>query len=123
MIIEILGSPEKFVNETIEKVISELGKREGIRIINKDVAEAKKVEKFYSAFVDAEIEVDDLATLTNISFDFMPSSIEIIEPEKLEFDASGVQDFFNDLLARLHRYDMVVKNLRAENKVLRQTKR
>ena len=60
--------------------------------------------------------------LNEICFDFMPSVIEIIEPLDLKFESKDYEDFMNDLLARLHQYDFVVKNLRAENMMLKKEK-
>ena len=52
----------------------------------------------------------------------MPSSIEILGPSELKIDNLSMNGLLNDLIARLHRYDMFLKNLHAENIVLKQEK-
>ena len=52
----------------------------------------------------------------------MPSSIEIMDPIKLNINSNEVDDLLNDLLARLHNFTMFLKNLQAENIVLKREK-
>ena len=56
--------------------------------------------------------------LFGFCFDFMPSSLEIVKPETLKFDATKMNNLLNDLAARLHYYDMIVKQLRVRNMIL-----
>jgi hypothetical protein len=49
----------------------------------------------------------------------MPSSIEILEPEKIGGTREPLTNLLNDLIARLHQYDMLLKNLHAENLMLK----
>lgn len=118
IIIEILGSPEEHVRKVISDVMAELEKRD-IKILNKDISEPKKVEKFYSTFAEVEFKCKNLERLLDICFDFMPSVVEIIEPREFKFDPKILEDFLNDLLARLHKQSMVMRNLHAENVVMK----
>jgi|SRR3989344_2241460 len=114
IIIEILGSPEEHVKKVINEVMAELEKRD-IKILNKEVSEPKKVERFYSTFAEVEFKCKNLERLLDICFDFMPSVVEIIEPREFKFEPKILEDFLNDLLARLHKQSMVMRNLHAEN--------
>jgi hypothetical protein len=49
----------------------------------------------------------------------MPSSIEISKPEELNMKKSTIEDFINNLQARLHDVDMIVKKLKNENDFLK----
>lgn len=118
IIIEILGSPEEHVRKVINDVMSELEKRD-IKILQRDISEPKKVEKFYSTFAEVEFKCSSLERLLDVCFDFMPSVVEIIEPKKFEFAPKIMEDFLNDLLARLHRQSMVMRNLHAENVLMK----
>jgi hypothetical protein len=119
-IIEILGKPIEHVDETMKKVLTELASKEGLTVIEKEVAKTKEVESFFSTYVDLELKLDNLDRMIDFCFDFLPSSIEIIEPEKLELTAETMADFMNDLLAKLHQHSMVIRNLHAENTLLKQ---
>ena len=78
-----------------------------------------KMAGFWSVFSEIELKFDDINEITVFCFEYMPSSIEILEPEELKFESTNFAGFLNDLLARLHEYDMVVKNLQAENMIMK----
>jgi len=118
IIIEILGSPVEHVDKVMKDVVEELDKSE-INILKREISEPKKVEKFYSSFAEIEFKCKNLDKLLDVCFDFMPSVVEIIEPEEFRFDPKVLEDFLNDLLARLHRNSMVMRNLHAENVLMK----
>ncbi|MBI2507575.1 hypothetical protein HYV89_01345 [Candidatus Woesearchaeota archaeon] len=118
IIIEILGSPVEHVEKVMSNVMTELEKIK-IKILKKEISEPKKVEKFYSSFAEIEFKCDGLEKLLDICFDFMPSVVEIIEPKEFRFDPKVLEDFLNDLLARLHKHSMVIRNLHAENVLMK----
>ena len=49
----------------------------------------------------------------------MPSSLEIIKPHDFLMTNHEIAGFINDLQARLHNVDMVVKELKGENSFLK----
>ena len=118
-IFEILGSPKDHVEDTMKLVLDKIKEIEDVEIKSSETHEAKEVEgKLFSTFSEVEVQVKDIEVLMNICFNFMPSSVEILEPGKLLTDSNKLSNFFNDLLARLHKYDMLVKNLNAQNLVM-----
>ena len=119
MIIEILGTPKEHVSETIGKVMEEFRKRE-LEILEEYIDEVKEVEQFYSTFAEIIFKTESLKQFNDICFDFMPSVVEILEPLDMKFDSKTYEDFMNDLLARLHKHGMIMRNLHAENVHLKQ---
>ena len=120
VIIEILGSPKEHVEETINRVVKKIEDEEReIRLINGKSYEATEVKGLWSTFAELELEFNKLYDLIGFSFDYMPSVIEILEPERIDINMGDVNELLNDLLAKLHNYDMVTKNLSAENIVLK----
>ena len=120
VIIEILGSPKKHVEETINKVVKKIETEEkDIKLLNGKSYEATEVKGLWSTFAELELEFNNLYDLIGFSFDYMPSVIEILEPEKMNIEMGDVNELLNDLLAKLHNYDMVTKNLSAENILLK----
>jgi len=111
-VVEIAGSPKEHVEETMKKVLEKV--KENFDVTNEILYDAEKVNEFWSTFVDIEIEMKDMDKLLEFSFDFMPSSIEILEPSKFNINSSEIEDMLNDLLAKLHQYDMIIKNLNAQ---------
>ena len=117
IIIEVLGSPKEHVESTLKQVIDKLKEEPNIRLIRQTTYEAEQQDKtkLWSAFSEIELQADNVKKLMELCFDYMPSTIEIIEPAGMEIDTSEIADLLNDLMARLHRYDMVLKNIHAEN--------
>ncbi len=122
IVVEILGTPKEHVEETMKKVIENLKNEEGIKLLREITYEAEKIKEMWSTFSDLDIEVEDVPKLVGICFDYMPSSVEIIEPTKMNIETVTISDLLNDLLARLHKTDMMLKNAVAENQLLKQKK-
>ena len=120
-IIEILGAPKEHVEETMNKIVEMVKKNYAVR--DSMIHEAKEMDKFWSTFVEIELKIKKVDDLVGFGFDFMPSSIEILEPSRIDTDNLEMNNLFNDLLARLHQYDMVLKNLSAQNKLLQKQKK
>ena len=55
-----------------------------------------------------------------IIFGYMPSHIEIIEPENVTMRNSEMNLFFNELMRRLHQYDELAKGVMIERQILAQ---
>lgn len=118
IIIEIVGRPKEKVEEVIKERSETFEKQ--FTVLEKETAEAKKVsEKFFSSFVEAEILFKNFTELLGFTFDNMPSSIEIIEPEKITEDANLMNDLMNDLATKLHQYNEAILKLKAANALIK----
>ena len=117
IIIEIIGAPKEHVDQTLKDVEEHIKQQSDMKVIKNNFfkAEQMKDKPFFSAFLEDEIEFKDFDVLSGFIFDFMPSSVEILEPHIFEVPVSDLNTMLNDLIANLHQYDMIVKNLRAEN--------
>ncbi|MCD4759923.1 hypothetical protein K8R33_03475 [archaeon] len=115
-IIEIVGSPEAHVKETMEKVVTLIKEKKEYKLISVETSEPKESElpntnkkiNIYSTFSELEISFDNFEALMNFCFEFMPSSIDILEPLNLKIDSQEVNDSLNDLLARLHQQARII---------------
>lgn len=121
IILEVLGSPKEHVEETIKAVIKKLETEKRVKLIRQKTYETEQQEnkKLWSTFSEVEFQTDSIKNLMGICFDYMPSNVEIIEPAGMEMDSNDIMDLLNDLLGRLHKYDMVLKNLHAQNMVMK----
>lgn len=117
-IIEMLGAPKEYITSTLKAYVGRIGQDKDIVLLKERYAPAKKHEKLFSTFVELDMLVKDASTLAFFCFDYMPSSIEIIEPERITYRAADFAAFFNDMQTRLHKLDMVIKNLNAKEKML-----
>lgn|SRR3989338_9422043 len=115
LIIEVIGSPQAFVEETLKDVVVKLKEEKGVQLIKTDTYETEQLEnKFWSTFAEVELEAEDLRRLMGLCLDYLPSSVEILEPAGMDLDLSEVAHLVNDMLGRLHEYTLRIKNLQAE---------
>jgi len=123
IIIEIAGKPANYVTKVFDGVLKNLAKEKGIEIVKKKVHKAKKIEieknAVFSTFAEIEMLVMNMKKLIDITFDYMPSSVEIVAPLTLKLELNDVNGLINDLAARLHRYEQISKQLSFENEILK----
>lgn len=122
LIVEIAGSPESHVAETLQLLAKKFadGNPE-IKVIKADINPTKKIpdsEKFFSGFIEFEVEVASIAAMMGLIIDYMPSSIDIIGPENITESSINLAEILNDLAGRLHQYDATVKTLKAEKTII-----
>jgi chromosome condensin MukBEF ATPase and DNA-binding subunit MukB len=112
MIIEVAGRPPEYLVESIKAHIDKLNSFQGAKVVRSRFAEPRKLSEekdLYTTFSEVEIETISMQKLLDVVFEFMPSSIEILDPEEVVFSLQETTNFLNDLSARLHKYDDVAK--------------
>ena len=118
-IIEVAGFPKEHVEKSIQDIASQLDKNEEFKVISKEIEEVKEVNKMWATFIDTELEFENLKDLLKFNLYFLPSSVEIVEPEKLNIDTNEMSDFMNTMQAKLHEYTGAINKLIIENKFLK----
>ena len=121
-IIEMAGKPKEHLKEIMNIVINKIKEDKNIEIINKEISEAEEIKEqkgFFSIFGEFELLMSSMPVLIGFCFDYMPSSVEILAPEEMQFKARELNGFLNDLQAKLHRTDMGLKQLNMENQFLK----
>lgn len=137
MVIEVLGSPKEHVEQAMKQIIGKLENDKSIKLLNQTTYKAEEQEikeedrelmqktggklpenKLWSTFADIGLSTT-LKNIPDLCFNYMPSSIEILEPAELKMKSVELTDFFSDVQAMLHKLDMMVKNLNAENTILK----
>jgi len=120
-IIEVVGRPKEHVENTVKEHVDKIDKEEKLDIVKSEFAELKEQEdektkeKFWHTFVELELWSKNLPSLIDFCFDYMPSSIEIIEPKELHLKEREFSGFLNDLQGNLHRMNMAIKEIRNDN--------
>lgn len=118
-IIEILGKPKEHVEKTIRDYVNNIKEDGGFIILSENYSDTEEKNNFFSIFVEIELVSKGIDALFGFCFDYMPSSLEIIKPEQFIFPNNIMTGMLNDLQARLHNVDMVVKKLKNENEFLK----
>jgi len=117
--IELVGTPKKHIEDTMQNVIKLIKENEKFELINQKIAEpkqitvpgAEQIKDVWSTYGEFEVSFEKLEDIEKFCLDFMPSSIEILKPEKIQLPATDLEDFINDILQKLHQYDMVLKKI------------
>ena len=118
-IIEVLGFPEEHVKEVTGKVIEKLKTEDRITITKENITEPTKVkEQFFSCFAEIEMKVHDMNKLIGFCFDYLPSSLEILDTEKVTIPVREFHFAISELIEKLHHYNITVNNLTGKIKHL-----
>jgi hypothetical protein len=117
-IVEIVGAPKEYVAETIRSYVDKIDETAKVKLVKVTFEEPTEERKLWSTFADIEFMVKTPEALIFFCFDYMPASIEIMQPEELTYRSTDFTAFFNDFMARLHKVDLLVKDLTAKNKAL-----
>jgi len=116
-ILEIIGKPKEHLVATLEKLIENMNKEKGIKILEKKIKEPiemKNNKDFFTTFAEIEIEAEEILQIAILMFKYMPSNIEIIEPELIALSNNGWNELLNELTRRLHAYDEVARVLQMQ---------
>jgi len=119
MIVEMAGRPAAHLTAALEEHIGILNKVNDITVHSIKISKPREIEmvdkaasgadKMLTAFAEADFETDSFARLSETMFDFMPSSVEVIEPAKVTLDISEATGLLNNISGRMHRYDEFAK--------------
>lgn len=118
IILEIMGAPKEHIEKTLKEYVEKLKEDKQIKITKEYLAPAEKQKKLFTTFAELDMEFVSLQKLVEFCFDSMPSSVEIMGPEELRMESREFSNMLNDMQAKLHDNDMVVKTLRAKNTIL-----
>jgi hypothetical protein len=129
VVVELMGKPKEHIDTTMVKYLEQMGKEDGLKIIDIQRAEIQKVDtkaedegmlkEMWTTFSEIIMLVKKPEMLTGFCLNYMPASIEIIEPEVVKLTNRDSTKFFNDLQARLHQLDLVAKQVKSEVLFLR----
>lgn len=127
-IIEMMGRPAEHLDETLNKLVEEIGNVKGVSNVNKIVHPPKLVDEkgikdeklknkidvkkeLYTSFAEIGAEFDGLESMFTVVFNYMPSHFEIISPEEFKLKNSDFAGIVAAVIIRLHRYDEIAKKM------------
>ncbi len=99
----------------LEKIKSD----KNLEVKSEHIEAVKQIKEMFSTFVEVEVKFNDLKRMLQFCFDYMPSSIEILDSENITFKAKEFSSSLNDMLMYMHRYHASLSSLNAENEVLK----
>jgi len=120
-VIEVLGKPKEYVEKALVEYIEKLKQDKNYTLISVEIEKTQQQEKeeLWSNFAELEIKTEKIENITAFCFDYMPSVIEILEPEQITMNDVQFSSFLNDLQAKLHSVDMIAKQAKIESDYLK----
>lgn len=119
VIINVVGKPESQVIQAADLIIHKLKKDENFIVNNIEVSDVKKEDPLFTLFAEIELLTKNIDQIAWFCFDYMPASIEIIEPRELKYKSEQMTNFFNDIQQRIHSLDLALKTMALENKKIK----
>jgi hypothetical protein len=135
VIIQMMGRPEEHLIKAAGEVVEAVGKEPGIKITNKQIHPTTKVEnkdkagkilevsaeqQLYGTFAELDLEAENLQAFLNVCFKYMPSHIEIINPEEFRLENFQIAEIMNQIILKLHNYDSIAKSAIMQNQMMAQ---
>ncbi len=113
--VEVMANSKENAEKNIKEHMEKLKKVSDFKVYKEDYEKAEKVKKLpprfknkvkeaWSQMVESEMMVSDYNALVRFSFAFGPSSVEILEPEKIELSQDQMQNIINTLAGLIHQY-------------------
>ena len=121
IILDVIGRPPEHLIETLEKMIDDIDKEDGVDVKRKEIKKPtlmKDQKEFYTTFAEIEVEIEEILQLTRLIFKYMPAHIEIISPELIALTNNGWNEVLNELVRRLHGYDEIARITQLEKGML-----
>lgn len=119
VIFEVVGKPQKHVEETIKAYITNIKTNQEIKVIKEEYEPAEDAgDDLFSTVAEVEMMLENMEKLTWLAINFSPASIEVIEPATLTIEQKEITHWMNDLLSRLHEMGMIQKAVRSQSETL-----
>lgn len=121
MLFDIIGRPKEYLIETLEKIIEEIGKEKGVKVISRKINEPvimKDNKDFFTDFAEVEVETEEIAELIMLMFKYMPAHVEVISPETIHLPNTSWSEILSELTRRLHGYDEIARIMQNEKGIL-----
>lgn len=122
LILEIVGRPPEHLISTLNQIIEKIGEEKGVEMARNKIHEPtvmKDKEGFFTTFAEIEVKVDQILSVAMLMFKYMPSHVEVVEPESLVLQNNEWNEILNELTRRLHGYDEVARVIQMENQMMK----
>ena len=121
-VLEILGKPADYLIKTLKEIITQMSEEKGVKVVEQKIHEpkpARQKEGFFTTFAEIEVKVDQILSVAMLMFKYMPSHVEVIEPESFVLQNNEWNEILNELTRRLHGYDEVARMIQMENQLMK----
>jgi hypothetical protein len=121
LILEILGRPSGHVKEALAGLVAKLGSEKGVKILDKqlhDIIPVEGSDSLFTTFAEVQLEFDAIENYLATLFGYMPSNVEIIQPERFTLTNAQLNELGGMLIQRLHNYEAIAKRVLTEREFI-----
>ena len=95
-LIEVLGKPKEHVEESLKGYVQKIKEDDRYNVVSEELAAIEKREKeeLWTTFAELEIKTERIDHIIDFCFDFMPSVLEILEPNELTLADTQLSTFW-----------------------------
>ncbi len=111
IIFEVVAVNEEATKKAIELHLKKLEEDDRVKIYRKEISEIVRVEKptprvevGYSVHSEVELVTSSLDKLMQITIEYGPSAVELIEPRKMEIPLNDAQGMLNSVSQVMHQF-------------------
>ncbi len=116
MAFDIQATDPEFLDQVMEKFRKRLLTEDGLKVVSEELLDTEEVEtteyykqqgieRAYSKVLEAELLFESLEKLVEIVLNYTPTTLEVIEPQKIEIDAGDLQHALvavSDMIQRVY---------------------
>ncbi len=116
MMFEVVGNPKEHVQKSLELALKKIEEEKGIKITREEIEPAEETEgELFSAYADVDLLLENIYRVSWVAFNLTPASIELLNPSSLNFKNKEANEFFGDLLSRLHENNQKIIDISSKN--------
>ncbi|HOI18820.1 MAG TPA: hypothetical protein PLX15_03065 [Candidatus Woesearchaeota archaeon] len=117
--LQMVGKPKEYLLESMNKIIEGIESEDKKYIIfEKEFFDGDNKENFFTCVCELKMLFSKPLDIIDFSFDYMPSTIELIEPANISFNSADFSAFINEMLIKNHDLNMLSKTLSEQGKRL-----
>lgn len=104
VIFEIAGRPKEHVEKMSNMTMKRIDENKNVIFVEKEFGDVQKNDDgVWSTFVDTEMLFKRIGDINHVVTNYLPSTINILEPEVIEIRQEYATEFFSDLMSHLHK--------------------
>jgi hypothetical protein len=117
--LQMIGKPKEYLVESMNKIITGIESEEKkYAIFETQFFDGDNKENFFTYVCEIKMLFSKPLDIIDFSFDYMPSTIELVDPPNISFSSADFSSFINEMLIKNHDLNMLTKTLSEQGKRL-----
>lgn len=110
--LQMIGKPKDYLVESMNKIIAGIESEDKkYAIFEKEFFDGDEKENYLTYVCEIKMLFSKPLDIIDFSFDYMPSTIEVVDPPNISFESAEFSAFINEMLIKNHDLNMLAKTL------------